>query len=147
MSLGGRELCDDCAWQHCSAVGFCLRPFVSPVALLGLPLTPLETVQVMDELAEIRADQYWIAYDPGAISTGVVVVKSRDCGKTFQSEFLQLQRADHASLAKGLATVSLTGAGESPVAAPALPAAPLDGDGAPDFSNASASPVPTGTTC
>jgi hypothetical protein len=118
---GGQSFCDDCAWQDCSAAGLCIRPFVSPVALLGLEVTPLEAVQILDEIAAAPPKLVFLGVDLGA--------------------------PDLRSVAP-LATVSLAGGGERPVVAAAMPAVPLrSGDGASDFSTASASPVPTGTTC
>lgn len=98
---GGPTLCDDCAWPDCSSAGMCIRPFVSPVALLGLALTPLEAIQILDEIA---------AAPPKFVFLGV------DLGST---DFC---------IEHPLATVSLTGAGESPVIATAMPAAPLRSD-------------------
>lgn len=103
MALGGGDFCDECAWQDCASAGLCIRPFVSPVALLGLSVTPLEAVQILDEIAAAPPKFVFLGVDIGA--------------------------PDFRAVAQ-LATVSLTGAGESPVAVSALPAAPLkDGDG------------------
>lgn len=102
MALGGGDFCDDCAWPDCQGVGFCLRPFASPIALLGLPLSQVELLELADELA----------------------LPGRTPGSFTHSP------SDIVSLADALATVSLTGAGESPVVATAMPAAPLrSGDG------------------
>lgn len=107
---GGSTLCDDCAWHECSSAGICIRPFVSPVALLGLDVTPLEAVQILDEIAAAPPKLVFLGVDLGA--------------------------SDLRAVAQ-LATVSLTGAGESPVVATAMPAVPLrsdDGDLPSEFS-------------
>ncbi|MFA4952084.1 hypothetical protein [Brevundimonas sp.] len=101
MEIRGGDFCDDCAWPECAGAGLCIKPFVSPVALLGLALTPLETIQILDEIA---------AAPPKFVFLGV------DLGST---DFC---------IEHPLATVSLTGAGESPVIATAMPAAPLRSD-------------------
>ncbi|GLK49643.1 hypothetical protein GCM10017620_26160 [Brevundimonas intermedia] len=146
MAIGGGDFCDDSAWPDCQGAGFCLRPFASPIALLHLPLSQAELLELADELAAPPPDPVWIGYDT-ASPDEVVLVKPTDLGKT-SSSFLTFVRTDHASLALGLATVSLTGAGESPVVATAMPAVPLrSDDGATNFSEASASPVSTGTPC
>lgn len=114
---GGSTLCDDCAWQDCSSAGLCIRPFVSPVALLGLDVTPLEAVQILDEIA---------AAPPKLVFLGV-----------------DLGSPDLRAVAQ-LATVSLTGAGESPVVAAAMPAVPLrsgDGDLPSEFSTQGSPPA------
>jgi len=98
---GGSTLCDDCAWPDCSSAGLCIRPFVSPVALLGLDVTPLEAVQILDEIAAAPPKLVFLGVDLGAPDLRAVAQ---------------------------LATVSLTGAGESPVIATAMPAAPLRSD-------------------
>ena len=98
---GGSTLCDDCAWQECSSAGICIRPFVPPVALLGLDVTPLEAVQILDEIAAVPPKLVFLGVDLGA--------------------------SDFRAVAQ-LATVSLTGAGESPVVAAAMPAVPLRSD-------------------
>lgn len=122
MEIGGGDFCDGCAWPECAGAGLCIRPFVSPVALLGLPVTPLEAVQIPDEIAADPPKFVFLGVDLG--------------GPDIHAEIQ-------------LATVSLTGVGESPVVAPACPAAaPLrSDDGAPFSSEASASPVSTGTPC
>lgn len=127
MALGGGDFCDDCAWPDCQGVGFCLRPFASPISLLGLPLSQTELLELADELAAPASGPVWIGYDP-ASPDEVVLVKPTDLGKT-TSLFIHLP-SDIVSKVDNLATVSLTGAGESPVVVSALPAAPLkDGDG------------------
>lgn len=90
--------------------------------MLGLELTPLEAVQILDEIA---------AAPPKFVFLGVDLGLGRDLTLT------------------DLATVSLTGAGESPVVAAASPAAvPLrSDDGAAFSSESSACPVSTGTPC
>lgn len=113
MALGGGDFCDDCAWPDCQGVGFCLRPFASPISLLGLPLSQAELLELADELAATpQRDLY--------------------------------SREDHGFLAFNLATVSLTGAGESPVVATAMPAVPLrsdDGDLPSEFSTQGSPPA------
>lgn len=98
---GGSTLCDDCAWQDCSSAGLCIRPFVSPVSLLGLDVTPLEAVQILDEIAAAPPKLVFLGVDLGSPDLRAVAP---------------------------LATVSLTGAGERPVVVPAMPAVPLRSD-------------------
>lgn len=142
MALGGGDFCDDCAWPDCQGVGFCLRPFASPMSLLGLPLSQGELLELADELAAPASGPVWIGYDP-ASPDEVVLVKPTDLGKTTMP-FETFVRLDHASLAHHLATVSLTGAGESPVVATAMPAVPLrsdDGDLPSEFSTQGSPPA------
>nr|WP_316629699.1 hypothetical protein [uncultured Brevundimonas sp.] len=166
MTCGGGDFCDDCAWPDCQGVGFCLRPFASPVAALGLPLSQAELLELADELAKPATAPIWIGYDPSGPAEVVVVMKPTDLGNT-SSPFVQLVRADELAAPSSVpgpfthspddilssgsqlaaATERLTGDGESPVAASAMPADPLqDGGGATSFSIAS--PPPTaGATC
>jgi hypothetical protein len=125
MALGGGDFCDDCAWPDCQGVGFCLRPFASPMSLLGLPLAQAELLELADELAAPASDPVWIGYDPAGPDE-VVLVKPTDLGKT--TSLFMHSPSDIVSKADALATVSLTGAGESPVIATAMPAAPLRSD-------------------
>ena len=116
MALGGGDFCDDCAWPDCQGVGFCLRPFASPVAALGLPLSQAELLELADELAAPSSVPGPFTHSP----------------------------SDIVSLADALATVSLTGAGESPVVATAMPADPLrsdDGDLPSEFSTPGSPPA------
>ena len=143
MALGGGDFCDDCAWPDCQGVGFCLRPFASPISLLGLPLSQAELLELADELAAPASEPVWIGCDPSGPVAALVVLKPRDLGKTTMP-FETFVRLDHASFAHHLATVSLTGAGESPVVATAMPAVPLrsdDGDLPSEFSTQGSPPA------
>ena len=135
-------------WPDCQSVGFCLRPFASPVAALGLPLSQAELLELADELATPATVPIWIGYDPGGPDDVLVVMKPTGLG-TSTDPLLQFRRADQTFLAHNLAaaTERLTGDSESPVAASAMPADPLqDGDGATSLSIASPPPA-AGTTC
>ncbi|MGQ3096843.1 MAG: hypothetical protein ACT6SL_02590 [Brevundimonas aurantiaca] len=113
---GGPSLCDDCGWPECAAVDFCLKPFVSPIALLGLELTSLEAVQILDEIAAAPPKAVFLGMDLGPVEPT-------------------------------LATVSLTGAGESPVVELDVPAPARRDDGAPVSCMPAAFPPTAGTSC
>lgn len=121
---GGLALCDDCGWQDCVATGFCLKPFVSPVALLGLPLTPLEAAQLLEEIA---------ASPPRLVFLDVDLVV----------EVTPLNTADAMASVSPLATACLTGVDEDPAVAVAMPAAPSKGDGGISLSEFSAGVSPS----
>jgi len=95
-------------------VDFCLKPFVSPAALLGLDLTALEAVQILDVIA---------ASPPKFVFLGV----------------------DLAPAEPQLAAACLTGGESRPVDGCNSPRDAVDG--VDQVREASASPVPTGTTC
>ncbi|WP_438852476.1 hypothetical protein [Brevundimonas nasdae] len=114
---GGHALCDDCAWQECAGSGFCLKPFCSPLATLGLPLTDLERLQLLDEMACAPPKLIFIGVD---LSTGPDLVA-----------FVPPSE---------LATVRQTGAGESS-AVEARQTTPLGlGGGAPISADAGSAP-------
>lgn len=135
MEIGGGGFCEDCGWQECQAAGICIRPFVSPVALLGLDLTPLEAIQLLDELASAPPKRVFLgeALTPAEAVPGPWTHNPDD----IQSLGFPLAAA----------TDRLTGVGESSVVALTSPAPTRRDDGATLSSMPTASPPTDGTSC
>lgn len=135
MEIGEGGFCEDCGWQECQAAGFCIRPFVSPVALLGLDLTALEAVQLLDELA---------AAPPKLVFLGESLAPVEFVPGPWThnpDDILPL------GFPLAAATDRLTGVGESPVVALTSPAPHGRDDGATLSSMPTASPPTDGASC
>jgi hypothetical protein len=102
-------------------------------------------LELADELAAPASDPVWIGYDPaGPLSFRPIDLDIRLSIATVEVPSISSLADVRSLLANGLATVSLTGAGESPVVATAMPAVPLrsdDGDLPSEFSTQGSPPA------
>lgn len=147
MALGEGGFCDDCAWPDCQDVGFCLRPFASPMALLGLPLSRAELLELADELTARPQPDLYSREDHGFLAINLATVSLTGAGErpvvVPAMPAVPLRSDDGASLSEN-STSGSSPALERPAAEAGTAAAPVGG-GTP--SSSTASPVHAGTQC
>lgn len=147
MAAGGGDFCDDCAWPDCQGAGFCLRPFASPMSLLGLPLSRAELRELANELTSRSQPDLYSREDHGFLAFNLATVSLTGAGErpvvVPAMPAVPLRSDDGASFSE----ISMSGSSpalERPAAEAGTAAAPVGG-GTP--SSSTASPVHAGTQC